>query len=91
MNIQQLAELGYTCGLHTMGEALTCMELHHYAFTPDSLNALYHDLIPSPDCEIAGDTLCVHVLGEERCAQMDAELDAVLGAGPRDDGGTPFP
>ena len=91
--VQDLAELGYVCGLDTLGEALTCVELHWDAWPPGTLEALYQETAAASGCEIASDTLCVHVLGEERCRALDAELDAHFDAqmkeGPRGDVGFP--
>lgn len=78
MNIHELAEIGYVCGLATMREALCQVECHWDAFPPGTLDKLYADIDRAATDEIGADTLCVHVLGEERCRQIDAELDATF-------------
>ena len=76
--IRDLAELGYVCGLDTLGEALCSVECHWDAFPPGTLDALYAEVDAAAFFDIAGDTLCVHVLGTERCHEIDQEIDAAF-------------
>lgn len=80
MTLQGLAEFGYTCGLDTFGEAALDVARHWDAFPERELIELNQQIEQAPEYDIGFDMLCVHFLGAERCAQLDAELDAVLEA-----------
>lgn len=73
MTLEELASLGYACGVETLDQALLMVQMHYDAYTGAQLEAL--------SAAIKGEDLsrtCTEVLGPEKCAKEDAELDAVL-------------
>jgi len=80
MNITDLAELGYTCGLQTLEEALLSVELHWDAF-----NAAQRAQLQTAVDGVDLSTACSSVLGAQRCAQIDAQLDTYFSSHPSGD------
>jgi hypothetical protein len=85
MTLEDLAALGYACGLSTLDEALLMVQMHYDAFTVDQHSALYAS-IRGVDL----DQRCADVLGPERCALEDRLLHEALSKAPSDDS-TEFP
>lgn len=75
MNLQNLAEMAYACGLSTFDEALHQAYSHWDAFPPGALEELEQEIAAAGPDDFSLDMLCVHFLGAERCAEMDKELD----------------
>lgn len=86
MTIEELASLGYACGVATLDEALTMVELHHNAFNVETLLALSKNVV---GIDLAQN--CADVLGPERCAREDQLLAEALRKAPPDDESAGFP
>lgn len=75
MTLEELAAMGYACGVETLEEALTMVELHHDSFSMEMWAAL--------SIALEGADLtrtCADVLGPEGCAKEDAALNEVMDA-----------
>ena len=87
MTLEGLAAMGYTCGVETLDEALGMVLMHHYAYTAEQLLALNQSL---EDVDLT--LRCADILGPERCAREDRELDEALSKSAKSaDGDSGFP
>jgi hypothetical protein len=79
MNITNLASMGYACGLETLDEALTMMELHWDALSKEAwLELNFNIIVHQPDLS----RRCADVLGPEQCKKEDDEMDAFFSQQP---------
>lgn len=86
--LRDVAEMGYFCGLDTLAESVLQAQCHWDAYPPGALEELDREIEAAFEYEVGLDTLCVHFLGEERCREIDAEVDAYFSQ--RQDNGPGF-